>query len=225
MTVRSAIPTLADAFADALRQFSDGLRVCLPVEVVAWDAGAPEVATVRPTVRLLRRDVSGALLSYRPPPISNVPVSYPGAGDYAVTWPLSPGDTGHVVFADRSLDEWVQIGEPDSDPLDRRRHAYADAVFLPGIRPLGELPTRASPPSNAVVIACPTGGQVRLGAAAASSAVALAPLTEADLNTLKTAIGAAPVVPGDGGAAFKASLVSALAAWPTAHGAARVRAE
>lgn len=35
-----------------------------------------------------------------------------------------------------------------------------------------------------------------------------------DLTTLKTAIGAAATVPTDGGAAFKAALVAALAAWP-----------
>lgn len=45
-----------------------------------------------------------------------------------------------------------------------------------------------------------------------AGAVALA--TKADLDALKSAINTATVTPGDGGAQFKATLMTALAAWP-----------
>ncbi len=52
--------------------------------------------------------------------------------------------------------------------------------------------------------------EVLLGDAAASDPVAL----KSDLQTLKSAINGAAVAAGDGGAAFKANLLAALAAWP-----------
>jgi phage baseplate assembly protein V len=58
-----------------------------------------------------------------------------------------------------------------------------------------------------------------------ADALALASKVAAELTVLKNAINAAPVVPGDGGAAFKAALVAALAAWPTSVASAKVKAE
>lgn len=59
-----------------------------------------------------------------------------------------------------------------------------------------------------------TGGDVKVIVGGGASPVALeVPLTQA-LNTLKSAIASAPVTPGDGGSAFKASLVGALGAFP-----------
>lgn len=55
-------------------------------------------------------------------------------------------------------------------------------------------------------------------------AVALASKVAVELGVLNSAISAAPVVPGDGGAAFKASLVAALAAWPASVASGKVKA-
>lgn len=224
MTIAPSIPTLADLFAAQLRAYSDGLRVMLPAEVVAWSPSDPGRVSVRPTVRLVRR-VDGALVSYRPPVLAQAPIEWPSAGGYGVTFPLPVGSTGSIVFADRSIDEWLSTGQPDSEPRDVRRHAYTDGVFRPGLRALDDVPARLSPPAAALVVGCPTAGEVRLGSASASSLIALAPLVEGQLSALLSAISAAPVVPGDGGAAFKAAIVAALAAWPGPVGSARVRSE
>jgi hypothetical protein len=223
VTVAPSIPTLADLFAAQLRAYSDGLRVMLPAEVVEWSAADPGRASVRPTVRLVRR-VDGALVSYRPPILASAPVAYPTSGSYGLTFPLAVGSTGALVFADRSIDEWVVNANADSEPRDLRRHAYADGVFVPGLRAY-DLPARVQPTSGALVVACPVAGEVRLGSSNATSLVALAPLVEAQLSALVTAITAAPTVPGDGGAAFKAALLAALSAWPAPVGSARVRSE
>ncbi len=64
--------------------------------------------------------------------------------------------------------------------------------------------------SQAIVLVKANGSiEVR---AAAGVAVPLA--TKADLDALKAAINGAPTTGGDGGAAFKAALLDALAAWP-----------
>lgn len=215
---------MTDAIRDVLDRSAEDLRVALPAHIVSWDAAAPEEAAVQPAVTLTRRAPSGALLRFRPPPVPRCPIVWPGAGENAVTWPLSPGDTGLVVWADRAIDDWL-LGGGLTDPPDPRRHSYADAVFVPGLRPLGTLPARATPIAGATVVACPVAGSVRLGASAASQAVAVEPLVAAQLAALVAAISAAPVAPGDGGAAFKAALLAALAGWPGPMGALRVFAE
>jgi hypothetical protein len=55
--------------------------------------------------------------------------------------------------------------------------------------------------------------------------VALHNLVEAQLTTLKNAISGAACTPGDGGAAFKAAIVAALATWPGSTAAAKVKAK
>jgi phage baseplate assembly protein V len=67
--------------------------------------------------------------------------------------------------------------------------------------------------------------EIRLGSDSASSFVALAGAVEAQLNTLKSAISATVVVAGDGGASFKATLLTALATWPSSTAASKVKAE
>lgn len=228
MTVETSTPTLADVFAEMFRAYSDGLRVALPAEVIAWDDAAPERAQVRPTVRLVRR-VEGARLAYRPPILPSAPVAWPGSGAYGLTWPLEPGSTGLLVFADRSIDEWATTGQRDNEPRDPRRHAYADAVFIPGLRAFDSLPGRLTPSGDHLIVGCPTGGEVRLGSGSASDFVALSSLVEAQLSQINAAVAAAiaaanPSVPDSGLAAFTA-FQSTLVGWPGPVASARVRSE
>lgn len=54
--------------------------------------------------------------------------------------------------------------------------------------------------------------------------VALAASVATQLNTLKSAIAAAAVVAGDGGASFKAAILTSLASWPGSVAASKVKA-
>lgn len=58
--------------------------------------------------------------------------SVPSFVDLAL--PVAVGDTGLLIFSDRSLDVWLATGGI-VDPGDDRRHALSDAVFVPGLRP------------------------------------------------------------------------------------------
>jgi len=88
----------------------------------------------------------------------------------------------------------------------------------------GEVVLRAFGPGAAYVKLAPdgtatiVGGTVKLGSDGASDPVALSSLVESELLTIKTAIAGAAVTPGDGGAAFKAAVVLALAAFPGSVG-------
>jgi len=87
-------------------------------------------------VRIDQDEPDGAGGSIAQPIVNDVPVSWPRAGGAWMTFPIAPGDTGLVIFADRDIGAWVTAGDrglPDS----ARTHAHNDAVFLPGIRPGG----------------------------------------------------------------------------------------
>lgn len=68
-------------------------------------------------------------------------------------------------------------------------------------------------------------GTIEAGAGGTVNAVALANLVASELSALKSAISGAAVVAGDGGAAFKANILTALASWPGAVAASKVKAE
>lgn len=77
---------------------------------------------------------------------------------------------------------------------------------------------------GAVAVRVDPNGTVHLGAASGAAFVALASLVTAQLTALKSAISGAAVVPNDGGAAFKANLMSALASWPGNVAATKTKA-
>ena len=55
--------------------------------------------------------------------------------------------------------------------------------------------------------------------------VALAGLVETQLSTLKSAISSAVIVPNDGGASFKSTLLSGLTGWPGSVAATKMKAK
>lgn len=81
------------------------------------------------------------------------------------TAPVLPGDTGHVIFTDRCLVKWMELGAP-VDPFSGRAHDLADAIFEPGLVPDTQ---GAIPDPTGVVI--DDAGLVSLGAAASSFGV------------------------------------------------------
>jgi hypothetical protein len=77
---------------------------------------------------------------------------------------------------------------------------------------------------TATTQAFPVSSLLHLGAETGADFVALASLVEAQFNALKTAISTAVIVPGDGGASLKATLLAALSAWPASTAATKVKA-
>ena len=93
-SMQTDAPSLADALRLMFSHYSDGLRVCLPCRVIAWDSATPDEVTVQPTVTLVQRSASGARLTYHPAAMGRVPVAWSGGGSFAITHPLAADDTG-----------------------------------------------------------------------------------------------------------------------------------
>lgn len=69
------------------------------------------------------------------PIILNVPVEMPRGNNYSIQLPIAVGDTGRIVFCDRSLDVWKLSGGGPLNPKATRMHDLSDGVFIPGLYP------------------------------------------------------------------------------------------
>ncbi len=125
-------PTLAEVIRSAIAAGASDLRVSIPASVERVDL-AKGLIDARPLVKDLVGDRSDALTALSMPVITNVPVVWPGAGGFRLTFPIDKGDTVLLVFADRSLDVWLAKGG-EVDPADPRHHALSDAIAIPGLR-------------------------------------------------------------------------------------------
>lgn len=123
--------TLAEVIRAALEAQAADLHVSIPARVTRVDL-AKGLLDVQPLVQeLVERDAG--LESMSVPVIANVPVVWPGAGGFRLTFPIAEGDTVLLIFSDRSLDQWLAKGG-EVDPRDPRRHALPDAIAIPGLR-------------------------------------------------------------------------------------------
>ncbi|MFU8802629.1 MAG: Gp138 family membrane-puncturing spike protein [Bradymonadaceae bacterium] len=213
-------PQLADVLADAVRAQLATVHTSLPGIVQAYDQ-ATQRATVQLSVQFSRRDPdTGERIPYTPAPLPNVPILWPSGGDYSDTWPLVRGDEVWVLFAERSVDEWlVSDGGRVVTPASVRRFNLSDAVALP-VRSAHALPSSAV--ANARVI---RGGDIRLGSAGATDLVALASKVEAEIDALWTALAAHVHSGGVLTGALTGPATPTITPTPSSVGATKVKAE
>lgn len=176
-------PALEDVIREFVRAGCAKVHTTIPGTVVAYDP-ILQRATVQLSIRQRRADPlldieRPALLPT--PPIPNVPVVWPSGsqvvGGWSIHGPLVTGDPVTVVFAERSTDEWRTTGAPDNVPLHARRHAYTDAIAIPGGRAFNPAVVPTAPLSvdaaqlAAVVISVGLPTTLKLGGGLAVDAV------------------------------------------------------
>jgi hypothetical protein len=230
----SATPDLAELVQVAIASALADAHTAMPGQIVAvyTDAnGRGQSADVRPSLRNTlptADDVEG----FEPyaeedlPVIPRVPIAYPQGGGFAITWPLAAGDFVLLVFAERSIDQWLNTASKSRQVAistgDLGTHTLDGAVALPlGPAPYAHLLSAVA--SDAMRLGHDTGkavfvtaSKVNLGSSAPTDAVALASKVDdelariaADLSRLtlatETAIGAVP-----GGGAAKTAFAAAV---------------
>lgn len=124
----------------AFDQFGFDMRVAGAGIVQSYNPGPPATCTIQLAIRE-RLNIDGDISSVQLPLLVDVPVLFPGAGGYAITWPLVTGDEGLVIFLDNCYDAFWQSGGIQNE-VDKRRHDLSDAMFFP---------TRISKPSSFAV--------------------------------------------------------------------------
>ena len=124
-------PSLSIAISQAIESRLADVHTALPAHVESYDK-ATGMCSVK--IDLKRKFRGGQVIEV--PIIPNVPVlQLRGAQGNAIFHiPVEKGDTGMVIFSERSLDSWLVKGGT-LDPEDSRKFDYTDATFYPGLYP------------------------------------------------------------------------------------------
>ena len=127
--------SLAQTFATLQAQLRRSMWTALPGRVQTFDS-TKQSADVEPLIHDTWEGEDGTNQTGPLPVIPSVPVCFPGSGGWKVTFPISKGDTGLLIFCARSIDRWLSEGG-SVDPQDDRTHDLSDAIFVPGLRDFG----------------------------------------------------------------------------------------
>ena len=181
--------SLAEVIDLAISARLAGLHTHLPARVERYDP-ATQLADVVPCLLARFEDDDGNVSSQPMPVLTNVPVVFPGAGGFRITFPVQAGDTVWLSFSERSIDEWKSLGGQVA-PGDPRQHALPDAVALVGLRDVQRAWSAAA--ADHATLGADQGPQihlhndrVNLGADSGLEPVALAKTLKGYLDALKT---------------------------------------
>ncbi len=156
-------PTLPQLLEAAVRSGAAGTYHTLPAAVVSYD---PTTQRCSAQIQIHgSKPTEAGRVAERDPVVENVPVQFPGAGPYSITWPLAIGDTGTLHFTSRDSGRWLVGGKEGPPASDRRHHPSAGAVFVPGLRPFTDpIASTGVTEDDAMVLAAP---ELRLGSSSA----------------------------------------------------------
>lgn len=114
------------------RRLSD-VHTAMPGAVESFDA-AKQTANIKLQLKARRTTERGDIVDEALPVAVNVPIVFPGAGDFRLVFPLKAGDGVLVIFAEASIDRWQALGG-EQPTIDERRFHLADAIAVPGLLP------------------------------------------------------------------------------------------
>jgi|WetSurMetagenome_2_1015567.scaffolds.fasta_scaffold00191_15 phage baseplate assembly protein gpV len=106
-----------------------------------------QTANVQPAVQAKVRNQNGGWDDATLPMCINCPIVFPGGGGFQLTFPLSEGDEGLIVFAQRCIDSWWQSGgvQPQAE---MRMHDISDGFFIPAMLSQAKAPSTAASTST-----------------------------------------------------------------------------
>lgn len=190
----SRSPDLAELLRMAIAANQANVHVSLPGSVEAYDAER-QVADVKPLLRRPLVAADGTELDAESLPIlMDVPIAFPRGGGFFMSLPLVRGDLVHLVFVERSMDQWLDGEGAETTPLDYRMHSLADAVAYPGLYPRG-LPLADAHVENMVLgldgdtaAHFRPDGEIHLGSDEATDYIALADLVKTEISALRDTV-------------------------------------
>lgn len=103
------------------------LHTMLPGIIVSFDPDK-QTATVQPAIQRIFTDKGPVNL----PVCVDVPVAFPGGGDFYLTFPVKPGDECILAFSERCIDHWYAAGGTQT-PSEYRLHDLSDGIAQVGL--------------------------------------------------------------------------------------------
>lgn len=181
--------SLAELISRALESRISDVWTALPGQIETYDPTGP-TADIQPTIKRPVPTEDGDIAHENLPIIPNVPIAFPRGkgGQYAITWPLEPGDHVLLIFTTLPMGQWRTKNQA-IEPGDVRLHSLGSCVAIPGLgpdaEPLGGTGSPATLPALVV-----EGPAIMLGKTATAHA-ALGEPTVAWIEAIKTALVAA----------------------------------
>ena len=120
-------PTLASILALHKEDMMCGINCHQVGEIVSFDASTQ---TAEVQIKMLRM-MNGVLKEY--PILVDCPCIVLSGGNGRLTMPIQSGDSCLVLFNDKDIDNWYSGGQSVA-PRTERKHNFADAIALVGIR-------------------------------------------------------------------------------------------
>jgi hypothetical protein len=187
-------PSEREALDAVLEDFRTEIHTSFPARVLAYDA-AKQTVDVRPGIqREYPSDDPRVPLKTEPlPDLMAIPVQWPRAGGFAITFPIQVGDWVEVQCAEQSLLVWRQKGDVGSPPGVSCPHGLNGACAKPGWYPdkqkLSSVDTsnmviRSEDNGVRIVIA---GNMVTIGDTTGAQFLALANKVDQALTKIQTA--------------------------------------
>jgi hypothetical protein len=118
--------TYSESFTRNFKALMSNVHTALPGVIENYTGN--RIASVKPQVQKPLAD--GTYLDL--PVIEEVPIIFPSTSEFSFTYPLKKGDPVWIMFAERSIEEWIKNGG-NSKPSDIRRFSLTDAVAIPGV--------------------------------------------------------------------------------------------
>lgn len=188
----SRSPTLAELFRAAMACRELEIHTSLPCRVEKIDT-ATQTVDVKPLIKRRAINPDGTEIDESIPVIPRVPLAWPRAGKFFVTWPIKPGDLVEVVISESSRDNFQAGDGAEVDPDDFRRFDLSDAWAYPGAGyPESRAIENFDPDDlvigvdGGVVAHFKESGEIALGSKDPADNVALASLVKAVVNDLRT---------------------------------------
>lgn len=156
-------PSMVDLILEAIDAKMIDVHTGIPCKVESYNVDKGTVNVI-PQISRIIQDEDDERAVEDLPRLLNVPVVFPGAGGFSVTFPIAAGDYVLVMFCEVPVGEW--LASEGSDPMDERRHSLAGAIAIPGIRPTSKASANAT--TDKIVLG---GGPVYLGTKTAAEAI------------------------------------------------------
>lgn len=121
---KAGLGSMLKASMEKYMKSVDGM---LPAVVVSYNRFTNR-ATVAPAINMVMTNKEQLVRAQ----LANIPVLALGGGDFVITFPLKPGDTGWIEASDRDISTWLQgAGKRRAQPNTHRTHSFSDGRFIP----------------------------------------------------------------------------------------------
>jgi hypothetical protein len=126
------LPKLYNIKEEVYRKMLDGIsntiRVSAPGVIQSFNP-TTQTAIIQLSTKE-KINLNGNLSWEQIPLLVDVPVLFPRAGGFSITFPVQAGNECLVIFGDNCIDGFWQSGGTDNIQLDKRRHDLSDGMAI-----------------------------------------------------------------------------------------------